>query len=187
MLKYMTRSDMVQIGFIRGAHALKGHVAVHVFSDNEDAITEYGTVYNEDQSQSFKFTVTGDKGADFLCLVNNIRDRNGAEALRGTRLFLPASALPEPDEDEFYIKDLIGLTVLNTENIMLGKVLNVADFVHHDALEIEFIHDGTNELEKKQNEFILFTRENVPELNIAAGTITVNLPIGLFDKPDKAE
>lgn len=180
----MTRSDMVQIGFIRGAHALKGHVAVHVFSDNEEALTEYGPVYNEDQSQRFEFTITGDKGADFLCLVNNISDRNGAESLRGTKLFISSDALPEPDEDEFYIKDLMGLTVLNDQHIVLGKIINVADFIHHDALEIEFIHNGVSELDKKQNEFILFTRENVPELNIAAGTVTVNLPIGLFDKPE---
>ncbi len=183
----MTRNDMVQIGFIRGAHALKGHVVVHVFSDNEEALTEYGPVYNADQSKQYEFQVTGDKGADFLCLVNGIKDRNGAEALRGVKLFIPADALPETDEDEFYIKDLIGLTVLNEQNIVLGKIMNVVDFVHHDALDIEFVHDGTQELDKKQNEFILFTKENVPDLNIAAGTVTVNLPLGLFDKPDTAK
>lgn len=182
----MTRTaNMVQIGFIRGAHALKGHVVVHVFSDNEDALTEYGPVYNADQSQQFDIQVTGDKGGDFLCLVNNIRDRNGSEALRGTKLYIPEDALPEPDEDEFYIKDLIGLTALDEQGTVLGKVVNVADFVHHDALDIEFIHNGINPLESKQNEYILFTKQNVPVLNIAAGTVTVNLPIGLFDKVEQ--
>lgn len=179
--------DMVQIGFIRGAHALKGHVAVHIFSDNEDALTEYGPVFNDDQSHVFEFTVTGDKGADFLCLVNDVRDRNGAEALRGTKLYVAASALPELDEDEFYIKDLIGLTILDQNGTVLGKIRHVEDFVHHDALDIEFIHDGTNPLESKRYEYLLFTRENVPELNLAAGTVTVNLPIGFFDKPEKTE
>lgn len=176
-------ADMVQIGFIRGAHALKGHVAVHIFSGNEDALTAYGPVYGHDGKQQYKFRITGDKGGDFLCLVNDINDRNGAESLRGTKLYIPASALPEPDEDEFYVKDLIGLAVLDANGTHLGSIRNVEDFGHHDALDIEFIHNGHAALDKKTYEYLLFTRDNVPEVNLPAGTITVNLPLGLFDTP----
>lgn len=184
----MTRTtDMVQIGFIRGAHALKGHVVVHVFSGNEEALTEYGPLYSQNRQQEFDLTITGDKGGDFLCFVNTIRDRNGAEALRGTKLFLPSEALPELDEDEFYIKDMVGLTVIDANGTVLGKIRSVEDFVHHDALNIEFSHDGQNPLESKVYEFLLFTRENVPDLNLIAGTVTVNLPIGFFDTPQKSE
>jgi 16S rRNA processing protein RimM len=172
--------DFVQIGFIRGAHALKGHVSVHVFSDNEEALSEYGPVYDATGTKTFEFTVTGIKQGDYLCTLPGVTDRNASEALKGTKLFLPNDALPETEEDEFYIKDLIGLTALHADGTTLGKIKNVTDFGAHDALEIEFVHDGHQELASPQTEFILFTKQNVPELNIAAGTLLVDVPEGLF-------
>lgn len=182
----MTQStDLIQLGFIRGAHALKGQVAVHIFSGNEYALTDYGPLYNADRSRSFEFDVTGVKHGDFLCSLKGVNDRNAAEALKGTRLYVPADALPELDEDEFYIKDLIGLTVLDTSGTTLGKVKNVESFGHHDALEIEFSHTRTAELPRRQIEYLLFTKQNIPELNLSAGTLVVDLPHGLLDTPDK--
>jgi len=178
-------SDLIQLGFIRGAHALKGQVAVHIFSGNEDALTEYGPLYTADRSKSFQFKVVGDKGDDFLCQLDGVTERNGAEALKGTKLYVPASALPELDEDEFYIKDLIGMTVLDPSGVTLGRVKEVSNFGAHDALEIEFSHNGVETLPRTQIEYVLFTKANVPELNLTARTMTLNLPHGLFDIPEK--
>lgn len=182
----MTKDDdLIQLGFIRGAHALKGQVVVHLFSGNEDGLSEYGPLLTADRKKSYEFQVVGDKGSDFICEVDGVTDRNAAEALKGTKLFVPASALPELDENEFYIKDLIGLTALDGAGTELGKVKDVASFGYHDALEIAFIHTGHEELDRPRLEYLLFTKENVPDLNLAAGTLTVNLPHGLFDTPEE--
>lgn len=177
--------DLLHVGFIRGAHALKGIVNVHVFSGEEETLTEYGPLYTQDGSKMFEFEVTGLKQGDFMCAIDGVNDRNAAEALKGTKLYIPASALPELDEDDFYVKDLIGLTALSTDGITLGKIKDVTNFGEHDALEITFIHTGTEELAVPQNEYILFTKQNVPELSLAAGTITVDVPHGLFEIVDK--
>lgn len=179
------KQDFIQLGFIRGAHALRGHLAVHVFSGEESSVVDYGPLFNADGSKSYEFKVTGVKQGDFLCTLPGVTDRNAAEALKGTRLYVPADALPELDEDEFYIKDLVGLTVLGTDGTELGKVKEVSSFGAHDALEIAFIHTGEIPLEKPQTEFILFTKQNVPELSLAAGTLTVDIPVGLFENPEK--
>lgn len=174
-------TDLIQLGFIRGAHALKGQVIVHVFSGQPESLTAYGPLFNADGSKSYNFTVTGAKtGADFLCKLEGVNDRNQAEEMRGTRLFVPASALPETDEDEFYIKDLMNLTALGTNGAELGKVLNVTTIGSHDALEVEFHHDGTNPLPAPRVEYILFTKQAVPDLNLTAGTVTIDLPEDLF-------
>lgn len=184
----MTKKDeFLQLGFIRGAHALKGHVSVHIFSGEEEALLDYGPLYNVDGSRSFEFTVTGVKQGDFLCTLPGVTDRNAAEALKGTKLYIPESALPETEEDEFYVKDLIGLKVLNADGVELGKVKNVDFFGVHDALDIEFIHDGHKPLEKPQTEFLLFTKQNVPEVNMTARTLIVDLPIGLLELPGKKD
>jgi 16S rRNA processing protein RimM len=184
----MTKPDeMIQLGFIRGAHALKGQINVHVFSGEEESLTGYGPLFNADGTKTFNFTVTGVKQGDFMCSLPDVTDRNAAEALKGTKLYVPASALPQLDEDEFYIKDLIGLTVLDPHGTTLGLIKSVDSFGKHDALEIEFTHDGHQALPSPRSEYILFTKQNVPDLNLTAGTVTVDLPDGIFLelKPEK--
>jgi 16S rRNA processing protein RimM len=160
---------------------------VHIFSGNETSLTDYGPLLNADGSKPFEFKVVGVKQGDFLCSLKGVNDRNAAEALKGTRLYIPASSLPELPEDEFYFKDLIGLTVLDAKGTILGIVKNVDTFANNDALDIEFIHTGIEPLPKPQNEFILFTKQNVPEVNMTAKTLIVELPHGVFNEPQPDE
>ena len=52
----------------------------------------------------------------------SVRDRDAADALRGTLLFVPRPALPEPGPDEFYHSDLRGLSVERPDGTRLGTV-----------------------------------------------------------------
>ena len=64
-------------------------------------------------------------------------DRNAAEALRGTTLTVPRSALPPLGEGEYYHADLIGLPAVSTEGEALGICIAVDNFGAGDVLEIE--------------------------------------------------
>jgi len=105
--------------------------------------------------------------ADF----DGIGDRNAAERLRGTELYVPRSRLPRPHEDEFYHVDLIGLEARTVTGEPLGTVRAVNDFGAGDILEII----GARTV------LVPFTRAIVPEVDLAAGTLTVDPPPGLFD------
>ena len=59
------------------------------------------------------------------CIVatsEDVPDRNAAEALRGARVFVPRSSFPTAGDDEYYWVDLIGLSVVNREGVVLGTV-----------------------------------------------------------------
>lgn len=176
----MSDDDLIEIGFVRAAHGLRGQVVVHAHSRDGESLTKYGPLFNADKSKSFELKITGDNGTDFMCTVKGVADRNQAEALRGTKFFIPASSLPPTKENEFYIRDLIGLQVRNTKGTVLGKVFNVLNLGANDALDIEFSHDGTNPLDKPQTELLLLNMRNVPEINPAAGYVVIDLPEGLL-------
>ena len=77
------------------------------------------------------FTITAFRPAkpgEAVIAFEGVRDRNAAEALKGTELFVARDALPAPDEDEFYHADLIGLEARDSEGRMLGKVAGRAQF-----------------------------------------------------------
>ena len=69
--------------------------------------------------------------------MSGVDDRNRAETLRGLRLYLQRSALPMPEEEEYYHADLIGLAAVLADGMPLGRVRAVHDFGAGDTLEIE--------------------------------------------------
>lgn len=179
----MTQNDLIEVGFIRAAHGLKGHVVVHAYSGEESSLTGYGPLQNKDRNKNFMLTVVNDKGTDFLCRIDGVTERNAAEALRGTKLFVAADKLPPPQEDEFYIRDLIGLAVVDANGTALGTVQNMIAMGAQSAFEIEFIHDGTWPLPKPQIEMLLYTKQNVKQVDVTNKQITVELPYGLLESP----
>jgi 16S rRNA processing protein RimM len=66
-----------------------------------------------------------------------VADRNAAEALRGTTLTVPRSALPPLEEGEYYHADLLGLAAVSDTGEPLGAVVAVENFGAGDILEIE--------------------------------------------------
>jgi len=75
-----------------------------------------------------------EQGDVIVATFDDIDDRNGAEALKGARVFVSRSAFPTPDDDEFYWVDLIGLQVVNRDNEALGEVVDLLDTGPHCVL-----------------------------------------------------
>ena len=92
-----------------------------------------------------------------------VMDQAAALGLNGVELFVDRSALPAPEEDEFYLSDLIGLQAVSPNGETLGKVVEVHDFGAGDILEIRLANGKT--------EHFAFTREIFPEIRIAQGEI----------------
>jgi 16S rRNA processing protein RimM len=76
-----------------------------------------------------------EQGDVIVATIDGLDDRNGAEALKGARVFVSRSAFPTPDsDDEFYWIDLIGLNVVNREGQALGTVIDLLDTGPHCVL-----------------------------------------------------
>ena len=78
-----------------------------------------------------------DHSATVVACALSIEDRNGAEALRGARIFVPRSSFPAAADGEYYWVDLIGLQVVNRENVDLGQVLDLMSTGPQTVLVIE--------------------------------------------------
>ena len=91
-----------------------------------------------------------------------------ADALRGLKLYVDRDLLPAPDEDEFYLADLIGLEARDETGAVIGKIASVQNFGADDLLEIKPANGPSW--------WLPFTREAAPEVNIAEGWVTVMRP-----------
>jgi len=102
--------------------------------------------------------------------LDGVGDRNAAEALKGLRLYVARSELPEADEDEFYHADLLGLKVVMVEGG--AEVGTVRAIIPAGATEVLEIDRGPGEYTL----LVPFTRAVVPEIDIKAGWLSIDPP-----------
>ncbi|WP_111734921.1 ribosome maturation factor RimM [Roseovarius amoyensis] len=166
-------SAQVCVGAIAGAFGVRGEVRLKSFTAEPEAIATYGPLATEDGKRSFDVTLTGQTGNALVARLSGIPDKETADALRGTRLYVDRARLPEPDEDEFYHADLIGMDVFDAGGAPLGKVTAVHNHGASDLLEIAVPQGGETVL-------LPFTHEAVPTVDMALRRIVADPPEGLF-------
>ena len=152
---------------------------VFVYTQDPLAIRHYGAL--EDESGARKFEVVSARAGNGHLVVRfkGIDDRNLAETLTHTQLYVPRERLPkQQDGDTFYQADLIGLRVETRAGEMLGEVIAVPNYGASDLLEIRPAKKGESLL-------IPFIDQFVPEVDVAGGRIIVDPPAGLIEEEKK--
>lgn len=173
-------SDRVCVGAIAGSFGVKGEVRLKSFCADPAAIADYAPVWTEAGDRSFDITITRPIKNGFAARLSGVTGKEAADALRGTRLFVERSRLPDPGDDEFYHADLIGLEVLDTGGAALGRVKAVLNHGASDLLELHVPGE-------RRTVLLPFTRAAVPTVDLATGRLIADPPEGLFDNSGKAD
>ena len=166
----------VCIGVIAGAHGVRGQVRVKSFTAEPQDVTAYGPVTDASGVRQFDLRITGAARGMMLAKIDGVGDRDAADLLRGTELYVDRDRLPDPDEDEFYYTDLIGLDVVSTGGEPLGTVRAMHNFGAGDMIELE---NGSG-----KTELLPFTAAVVASVDLAAGVVTIDSPHEIFVRPD---
>jgi 16S rRNA processing protein RimM len=119
---------------VAGAHGVTGEVRLKLFGEGVEALSRY-TAFNEGALTPTSLRDDGKGGA--IARFAEVSNRSAAEALRGTQLTVPRSAMPELAEGEYYHADLIGLSVESDAGDAIGRVVAVENFGAGDIIEIE--------------------------------------------------
>ncbi len=140
------------------------------FTEDPAAIGRYGPLGDASGCRQFEIkALRAVKDNILVVRVAGVADRTAAERLTNVELFLAREALPPPDEDEFYLVDLVGMIVVDEAGAELGHVSNVPNYGAGDILEIAPPGGGETLL-------LPFTRAVVPRVDLAARRLTAVLP-----------
>ncbi|MES2336404.1 MAG: ribosome maturation factor RimM [Pseudomonadota bacterium] len=161
--------DLICIGAIAGAFGVSGEVRLKSFCSTPTDIASYGPLLSEDGSREFHISLTRPVAGGLGARIRGVSTKEQADALRGTSLYVPRNRLPGLPDDEFYHADLIGLLAHDTGGVALGKVTAVYNHGAGDILEI-------SPAGHKSALLLPFTAAIVPNVDLAAGRIVVDLP-----------
>lgn len=130
----MAKDRLVTLAAVSGAHGVTGEVRLRLFGEGLEALRRHHS-FNGGALTLAGVRDDGKGGA--IARFAEAKDRTAAEALRGTALTVPRSALPELEEGEYYHADLLGLPALSEAGEALGICIAVENFGAGDILEIE--------------------------------------------------
>ncbi len=156
---------LLTLAVITGPHGIRGQVKAKPFTAFPDDILAYGPLSSKDGSRQFECTITGDAKGQLILSIKGSDSRNDADALKGTELCVPRSALPEAEDDEFYINDLVGLTVQLSDGTAHGTIKAMHNFGAGDIVEITRASDGKSEMQP-------FLNSAFPEIDMEKRTLT---------------
>ena len=168
----------ILMGVIGRPHGVRGLVHVHSYTADPADLPSYGP-FRDERGRCFTLRWRTEGVAEIAEVVDGqevrVTDRTRAESLVNLRLYVERDRLPAPEEDEFYLTDLVGLEAVGKDGAPLGRVAAVHDYGAGASLEIGAL-------------LVPFTRAVVPEVDLAAGRIVVVPPVETIGEPqDQAE
>lgn len=171
----------VVVGQFAGPHGVRGEFKLRSFTEDPQSIGAYGPLRADDGRTLTPTLIREVKPGLFVARADQIATREDCDAWSAARLSVPRDALPPPDEDEFYLSDLVGLRAITTKGEPAGRVKAVVNHGAGDLIELSEV-PGRNGII-----VIGFTRDDVPALDPGAGTITVVLPDADDPAPDDGQ
>ncbi|WP_273241919.1 MULTISPECIES: ribosome maturation factor RimM [Hyphomonas] len=157
---------LIVVGVVKGAHGVRGDVRVKSFTADPDDVFTYGALVDEG-GKPVLTPVSARPGKDhFIVRPKEQKQKEDWDGLRGTLLHVPRAQLPDTEDDEFYIEDLVGLKVYSGGSEPAGRVKAVQNFGADDLLEVRLSVGGDTVL-------VPFTLADVPTVDLAAGRVVI--------------
>ncbi len=123
-------SDLVPVGRVGKPHGLDGAFFVEGPSDRKDVFAGGATLYAGGEPATVVISRHGSGGRPVIGLDRKVE--------RGTELAVARATLPQlGDEDEFYVFQLVGLSVEDEQGRLLGRVREVLEYPANDVLELD--------------------------------------------------
>jgi len=142
--------DALEVGRIGEAWGLKGWFRIHPYAVEASALLATRRWHLQPAGSAAGLPLVAaripaaldirdarEHGDGLVAAATGIDSRNGAEALRGARIFVGRSLFPATGKDEFYWTDLIGLAVVNREGIVLGAVVGLIENGPQSVLRVQ--------------------------------------------------
>jgi 16S rRNA processing protein RimM len=168
----MEDDKKIYLGKITGVHGIKGWLKIQSFSSPPENILNYPLwIINNQGEEDFYSIEQGRKQNNKIVVkLENINDRNTAESLINSNIQILRSDLPKLSNENYYWSDLVGLSVLNSEEKLIGKIESLIETGANDVMVIITLKD-----ERILIPFVM--HEIIKEVNVELNYIKIDWSI----------
>lgn len=169
----MKKDGCFVVGKIVGVHGIRGNLKLHSYIESLSLLASGESVFvGNPANEGLKYTIRWAKPhhRTMLLSLEDVEDRDGAEALVGRDVYLEKSRLPVPEEGSYYWSDLIGMAVVTMDKKPIGSI---ASIFRTGSNDVYVVQDGTNEI------LVPALVSVVKTVDLENGVMTVDLPEGL--------
>jgi len=170
-------SHLLSIGKIVGVHGLNGVLKIFSYAESPARYTSGMSLHLKDShGNGFVLKVAWAKphSKSILLSLEGIRNRDQAQELVGSELFIEKAALEVLEEGTYYWTELLGLSVYSLAGDYLGEVSSIVQTGSNDVYVVKRM-DGTIEKEVLIPALVSVVRE----IDLDQGIMRVDLPDGL--------
>jgi 16S rRNA processing protein RimM len=174
--------ELAIVGRVRRAHGIHGELVIEPLTDVPDAVFApgrrvfAGTIHGDPSPDGRALVVEESrpfKGGGWIVAFDGIVDRNEAERWRERYVLAPTSELDPVGDDEFYVHDLFGLSVVRAGSMEpVGEVTDVYELPQGLMLDVR---------RPTGSVLIPFRPEVVTHVDVAARRIEIDPPDGLIE------
>lgn len=130
--------NRVAMGYIKGVFGIKGWLKIAANTEYSDSLLDYPEWQLVKDGKTVSVTLEAGKvvNGELQVKFEGINDRDLAFSLRGYTIEIPREAFAPTEEGEYYWADLVGMTVVNKDHTVLGKVSNLMETGANDVLVV---------------------------------------------------
>ena len=168
----MEDDKKIYLGKITGVHGIKGWLKIQSFSSPPENILNYPSwIITNKGEEDFYYIEQGRKQNNKIVVkLEKIDDRNTAESLINSKIQILRSDLPKLSNENYYWSDLVGLSVLNSEETVIGKIESLIETGANDVMVIITLKD-----ERILIPFVM--HEIIKEVNVELSYIKIDWSI----------
>jgi len=163
----MTKPDLIFVAQVSAAVGLQGEFKLLSFMEDPFSVLEYSPLLNEKGEPALVLTKAREHKGALIVKAEGYPDRTAVDRIKGLKLYIDRAELPEPEEGEYYITDMIGMKVFDTAGAEVGRVMNVDNFGAGDLLDVRPLEGPSF--------YVLFSDDNVPEVDLDARRIVIDM------------
>lgn len=167
--------NLIAVGRISGTHGIRGQLRLHSYSGNLETLHTVREVVFQlpgGDKRHCRLKRAALHGTRILLTLEGVTAVEEAELLNGAELLVRQDQLPATDDDEYYWKDLIGLSVVTDDGVTLGKITSIMET---GANDVYLVKNG------KREYLIPAITDVIQRVDLASGVMTITPLEGLLD------
>ena len=171
----MNKDQSFQLGYVSKVHGLRGEVVIVLDVDYPEDYEDIGHVFLEQKSRLVPFFLEHfvlQPGSKALAKFEDLNSIDQVEDLVGLGVYLPLTALPELEDDQYFYHELIGFEVFDETKGLIGTVQIVYDLDTQNLLGVTH----------REKEVLIPIQDGIiQKVDKAAKKVFCQLPEGLLE------